>query len=44
MANRRAERIEIAGVEGVPRCADHLVYHSVAMFRYAIAGRNDGYA
>ena len=32
MANRRAERIKIAGVEGVSRRADYFVFGGVAMF------------
>lgn len=32
MADRRAERIEIAGVEGVPRRADYFIFGGVAMF------------
>ena len=32
MANCRAEYFEIAGVEGVPRRADYLIYHRVAVF------------
>ena len=31
MANRRAERSEIASVEGVPNRADYLVFDSVAV-------------
>lgn len=41
MANRRAERIEIASMEGMSRRADYLVHHSMAMLRYADNGRDN---
>ena len=41
MANRRAERLEIAGVEGVSCRADYRIYDSVAIFRHAVARRID---
>ena len=41
MADYRAERIEIAGVEGVSRRADNSVRGGVAVFRDAADGRNN---
>ena len=41
MANRRAERLEIAGVEGVSGCTDYFVFHGVAILRYAAHRRYD---
>ena len=41
MADCRAERVEIASVEGVSSRADNRIYRVMAIFRYAAYGRYD---